>query len=778
MATLIQSGYLNTPINIDEILEYNRDGFDKTHLTLTIMAKDEVGASSEVVEEVPLYIIENLTKSGMSFSWDFRNFSKIDIRMELEIINEQREVVNRGKLFEEGFNYDIINITNTPPSMDYKEQYLYYRIRVYCPTENWDSYYPSRRGILFKLPKDYPELKQKTINGDIRYVYDWLMDNIDESQPIDPEYLKKLIDLICNPVNTKSFEITKNNKGTYLQTSSFDAYGEEASFGIHEPKLQFTMDEINHYIADKHILNSYVNGKKVFGRDNNTQLKLDGISRSYLKESDIPDNGTVELETFKSHLIDAEQYMCKYLLQTEKDTQDIYSIGVTIPSNRVGSYYDPRDFSIFVRFKNSNSWKRINPMRAKLSINYYDEERFSFNVVVKDNYVAKIGNEIMVVTNNVVDAMFYKTDAFNKLATYYQVPCYFVPVTHITDNGEVITEFMDDIKNIEVYVNGYRLVPNEDFALINILLHTQIPSILLFKDMTHFGSKIEVVYYDHMDNTYFFFSELPEREDGRAVVTIQEGSPPFIEGTFTVFANNKKLTSEQYEIINSRSIILKNIGTRKNIMIKFQHEDDKLLRRFLSLYEANPSIEDLTAKSMGQVNYVNNYITTHTTFPIYETDEDYYIGLKYIYQLDSKYNYFEQMYDKIKADIAIDLDANNTNLFTNLKENPVALDRKPDSLPLYFNHDISVNCNRSFNVHRFEDNVALFNPGRSYLIYATVDRYFDKEMDCDLDCNDTDKVEFLTYLNENIPLILPYLNNNILIDCNKAYDKADYKGLK
>ena len=778
MATLIQSSYLNTPINIDEILEYNRDGFDRTHLTINIAAKDEIGASGETTEEIPLYMIQNLVKSDNTFTWDFVNFSKVNIRMEVEIIDKKRNIVNSGTIIEKGFNYDITQLSDMLPFKEYKGNQYYYRLRVSCPDEGWDSYYPSRQGILFQLTKDYPELKEKTINGDIRYAYDWLMDNIDESQPIDPEYLKKLINLICNPVNNKNFHITSGTKGVYLRTGNFDSYGEESSFGINEQKMQFTVDDINHYIADTHLLNSYINGKKVFRRDNNTQMKLDGISRAFLKKSDIPDNGTVELETFKSHLINAEQYMCKYLLQTDEDVNKIYTSGVDIPNNNIGSYHDSRDFSIYVRFKNSNSWKRINSLRTKLTINFSNDKKFSFNVLAKDNYVAKIGNEIMVVSNNVIDAMFYKTDAFNKLANYYQVPCYFVPISHVTENGEVITEFMDDIKDTEVYVNGYRLTPNQDFALINIFLHTQIPSILLFQDMTFFNSKIEVVYHDYMDNTYFFFSELPDREDGRAVVTLQDGSPPLIEGTFTIFANNKKLTSEQYNIINSKSLILKDVETRKNVMICFQHEKDALLERFLGLYMTNPPAEDLEAQSIGQDVYINGYINSHETEVITETDEDYYVGLKYVYQLDEKYNYFEQMYDMIKDNIAIDLDANNSALFTNLKENPVALDKKPDSLPLYFNHDISVNCNRSFNVHRFEDNVALFNPGRSYLIFATVDRYFDKELDCDFDCNVEDSVEFLTYLNENIPLILPYLNNNILIDCNQAYDKANYKGLK
>jgi hypothetical protein len=783
MATLIQSGFLDAPINIDEILEYNRDGFDKTHLTLTILAKDEVGASNEVEERVPLYIVGNLAMSGngTEFTWDFRNFSKVNIRMEIEIINSKREVINRGKTFEKGFNYDTINLSDKLTFIEYPDDQYYYRIRVFCPSEGWDSYYPTREGILFQLDRDWKQLREKTINGDIRYVHKWLMDNPEIQNPIgliDPGYVKKLIDLMCNPVNNKVYKLTSGTRGKYTVAKKFDSYSEENSFGLHDTKMEFTIDDEENFIANRHQLNAYVDGKKVFWRDNNTQQKLDGISRSFLKEGDISDNAKVELETVAKYLIDAERFMVKYLLQTEEDVQKIYTTGIEIPCNELGSYYTPRDFSIYVRFKNSNSWKRVNPIRTKLAINFLGEDKFSFTVLVKDNYIPKIGNEIMIVHNEVVNAMFYKTDAFNKMANYYQVPCYFVPVSHVTSNGEVITEFMDEIKNIEVFVNGYRLVPNVDFALINILLHTQIPSILLFKDMTHFGSKIEVIYHDHRDNTYFFFSQIADRADGRAVITLQDEDPPFIRGTFTIFANNKKLSDDQFDVINSRSIILKDTGTRKNIMIKFHHNEDELLIRLLEILRINPPFEDFRAKQIGQDVYVNDWIASNETYPVTESDEDYYVGLKYIYQLDERYNYFEQMYDMIKDNIVIDLDANNTNLFTNLKVNPVALDQLPNKLPMYFNHDVSVNMNRSYNEHRYEDNVALFNPGRSYLIHATVDRHFDKEMDCDFDCNVEDSVEFLTYLNENIPLILPYLNNNILIDCNEPYDKANYKGLK
>jgi hypothetical protein len=777
MGVLINSKYLDTPINIDEILSYNKDGFDKSRIYLTVTAKDELGASKEIQEEIKLYFIQNLVKNGNDFSWNFRNFSKVNIRMQIEIIDEKRNVINRGKVFEKGFNYDFINIQDTLPFKEYKDNHYYYRIRVFSLDEGWDEYFPSRRGILFNLEKDYKELKQKTINGDIRYINDWLMDKLTDETIIEPEYVKKLINLITNPVNNKVFKINNKTSGKYNTTSNFDSYGEENNFGIHDEKLHFTIDDVNNYIADKHHLNAYIDGKKVFHRDTKTQQKLDGISHSYLKKSDVKDGSIVELETFKSHLIDSESFMCKYLLQTQDDVEKLYTTGIEIKSNNIGSYHNENDFSVFVRFKNSNSWKRVNPIRTKLKINFKNDKKFSFTIIIKDNYVPKIGNEIMIVSNNVIDTMFYKTDAFNVLANYYQVPCYFVPVSHITENGEVITEFMDEVKNIEVYVNGYRLIPNVDFSLINVLLHTQIPTIILFKDMVHFGSKIEIVYHDHMDNTYFFFNQLPDRTDGRAVVTLPENSPPFIEGTFTIFANNKKLNYTQYDIINSRSLILKNVKTRKNIMIKFHYEENDLLKRLLELYKNYPPYEDIRAKNIGQDKFIDEYISKNPTQVINEEDKDYYVGLKYVYQLNDKYKYLEQIYEMIKNNISPNLDASNNNLFTNLKENPVIMDYM-EKLPLYFNHHINVNCNRSYNVNRFEDNVALFNPGRSYLIHTTVDRFFDKELDCDFDCNKEDTVEFLTYLNENIPLILPYLNNNILIDCNDSYSKDNYKGLK
>jgi hypothetical protein len=778
MSTIYQSNFLDTPINLDELLQYNKDGFEKTHLVLKITARDEQGAETEKEEEIPLFMIAGLAKSGNNFTWKFKSYSKIPINMQIEIINEARDVIVRGQEFTKGFTVNEYTFNDKLPNIEYKDDQYYYRLRVWVPIEAVDEYLPTRRGVLFELEKPYRSLKETTIDGDIRFIHKFLMDRLENVTLVDPNYVKKLINIICNPVNNKVFKLTSGTKGRYLRTIRHDPYGEEASFGINDDKVQFTVDDANRFISDKHMLNSYINGKRVFRRDNNTQIKNDGISRSYLKDGDVPDNANVELESMRSHLIDSERLIVKHLIQTEEEVQQLYSEGITMRASNIGSYLSHRDLSVYVRFKNSNSWKRVNPVRTKIGVNFSNNKRFSVTVRIKDSFIPKIGNELMVVSNNITDAMYFKTDAFNQLANYYQVPCYFVPVTHVTESGEVITEFMSDIENTEVYVNGYRLVPNEDFALINVMLHGQIPSMLLFKDMTHFGSKIEVVYLDHRKNTYFFISELENRTDKRGIITLKHDSPPFIEGTFTIFANNKKLNSSQYQIINSRSIVLKgSVATRKNFMIKFHHDNDELLIRLLELYKANPPLEDRQAQSIGQWNFVENWLKKNSTEVLADTDKDSYVGLKYVYQLNEKYNYFEQMYDMIKGGIAPDLDANNNNLFTDLKESPVIMDFLK-KLPLYFNHDISVNCNRSFNEHRWEDNVALFNPGRAYLIHTTVDRHFDKLMDCDFDCNVLDSVEFLTYLNENIPLILPYLNNNILIDCNESQSKDNYKGLK
>ena len=777
MSIRFQSEFLNSPIDIDELLSYNTDGFDSTHLTLSITARDDNGATTEKDEEIPLFYIGELDKQKNQFSWNFKNYSKLEIYMQIEIIDNNGDIITRGEKFKKSLSITDTLFTDNLPSVTYKNDEYFYRLRVWCVDEAWDSYFPNRDGILFKIDKDYKELREITINGDIRYMNKFLMDKLTNKNYIDPSYIKKLINLICNPVNNRVFKLTTGTKGKYLLTNKFDAYGEEANFGVNGEKYQFTMKDINHFISDRHKLNAYVDGKKIFHRDNNSQNKLDGISRSYLKEGDIKDDSTIELETFRNPLIDYEEIKCTYIIQTKEDVENLYTKGITVKTDGIGKYFSHRDFSVYVRFKNSNSWKRVNPKRTKIIVNYFTEDRFSLEVIIKDNYIPKIGNEIMVVSNNITESMFFKTDAFNLMANYYQVPCYFVPVSHVTSNGEVVTEFMEDIENVEVFVNGYRLTPNDDFALINMQLHNQIPSMILFKDMTHFGSKIELTFRDYMKNSYFFFSEVPKREDNRAIITLQDDSYPLIDGTFTIYANNKKLNSTQYDIINSKSLILKNIGTRKNIMITFHYQEDDLLKRLIELYKKYPSKDDIKSKRIGQDKFIEEWLKTHSSEAIEETDQDKYIGLKYIYQLKDKYQYFEQLFNMIKNNIAPELDSNNNNLFTGLKESPVVMDYMK-KLPTYFNHDISVNCNRSYNERRFEDNISLFNPGRSYLINTKVDRQFIQDKDCDFDCNEIGSIEFLTYLNENLSLVLPYLNNNILIDCNEPYDKVNYKGLK
>ncbi|PTU25794.1 hypothetical protein DA469_21895 [Bacillus subtilis] len=299
MSIRFQSEFLNSPIDIDELLSYNTDGFDSTHLTLSITARDDNGATTEKDEEIPLFYIGELDKQKNQFSWNFKNYSKLEIYMQIEIINNNGDVITRGEKFKKSLSITDTLFTDNLPSVTYKNDEYFYRLRVWCVDEAWDSYFPNRDGILFKIDKDYKELREITINGDIRYMNKFLMDKLTNKNYIDPSYIKKLINLICNPVNNRVFKLTTGTKGKYLLTNKFDAYGEEANFGVNGEKYQFTMKDINHFISDRHKLNAYVDGKKIFHRDNNSQNKLDGISRSYLKEGDIKDDSTIELETFR-----------------------------------------------------------------------------------------------------------------------------------------------------------------------------------------------------------------------------------------------------------------------------------------------------------------------------------------------------------------------------------------------------------------------------------------------------------------------------------------------
>jgi len=779
MDTIKTTFFQNSPIDINEIVKYNNGGFDKTRINVLIKATDTNNNTTDKEQVVNLYDINTLVKdpTTMTFSWMFINYGKPTIDMQLEILDSKKNVLLQSDTLSRGYTNTPTNISTSVVPKNFKVKELYYRVKLLCNADNWEEYYPSRHGVLFTFASDSSQLKEKTIYGDIRNDYDFLLNYLKDGVNIDQTILENMIDILTNPVDDKTFTVTDVNKKKYLTSSQYTSYAEENNFGMHDSKLEFPMDELNNHISNKYKLNSYINGKRVFHTDMHQQQKNDGLGTSYLQDHDIPTNSTIELETNKDSLINEEEFSCKYLLQTDEDVKNLYGDGITLYSGKIGSYHIPRDFSIFVKFRNSNYWKRVNPIRSNTTVNFLNERKYSITVVIQDNYIPVIGNEIMVMSNNLINNMYFRINEFNSMCEYYQVPCYFVPVSHVNESGEIVTEFMNDITNTEVYVNGYRLIPDVDFTLINICLHPQIPSIFLFKDMAAFGSKIDIVYLDEIENTYYFTNKLEDRLDNLAVLKIPDTLPPLIKGTFTVFANNKKISSDKIIVANSKTLIFNGINTRKNFMIKYHFTNNDTLQYLLDAYKKITTYQDSQTTLLGEDTYLANLVAENGIQTVSDVDNDTYLGVRYIYQLSTAYSYIKELFSKIKLSINSDLDCNSQDLFNTIKEKVVSVDITKN-LPLYFNHNLHINCSRPYNEYRFEDNISIINPSRAYLLYKTADAHFDNNEDFDIDCNDTNVVEFLTYLNENIPIILPYVNNNILIDCNKTIKKENYIGLK
>lgn len=786
MALIKDTFFQNVPIEIRDKILYNNNGigFEKTNLEITINARDIHGRTAEKSKTIKLWLISNLIKMNniYEWKWDFINYSLVPINMQLEIIDENRQIIAQGKKITQAYNSIPITFRDKINYIPSRKDRIFYRIKLICYNEDWEYYYPSREGVLFQQLNPHQSIKEYTIDGDLRYEYDFMINKIKPTDIVSNDVLEKWIKKLVNPIDDKIYRVNTDEKEKYLLTSLYTAYGELNNFGLNGDKYRFPLKELDHYISKKYFLSAYIDGKKVYVTNRHTDQKLDGLATEYLLIDDIPDNTIVELESFSFDLIDEEHYSARRYIQSEQDMIDIYDKGITIPCDKIGRYHVPDDFILFVRFKNSNHWRRINPYRYKIRINYTNTNKaYSFQVTCLDTYVSKIGNELMIMNQYLLHRMYYKTEMYNKYCEYYQVPCYYVPVSHVGENGEIFTEFMSNVdnENVEVYVNGYRLYPLIDYTIVNMELHQQVPSIFLFKDTLNFGSKIEIVYLDELKNQYAFMNKLEDRQDGLAIWRLDNlGLPPLLQGTFTIFANNRKLNYSQYDIIDSKTLIFKNINTRRNFLLKFHYTDDPYLLQLYNKYKVAPKEKDIQVQLMGFERYISNYVSSHNILPVIDDLlADKYLGLKYIWQLNDIYDYFKEIYLRIvlQPESNIFFQCNNRDAFVNIKMNPILTVDSSKPLPTYFNHDIRINANRHWSIHNYEDNVSFFNPSRTYLAFQNSDHAFKNGENYRINCNNNEASIFDIYMNENIPLIIPYLNNDIEINCNKTVDIDDFK---
>lgn len=771
----IEKNFQPVPTVIDDVLKYGKKYLNNV-LIYNIKTIDSQGEETLITLTKKNFFIDNITKESNSFkfNWSFLNYSTNEITFCLEIIDDKYNLLYQSDYFVRGYQVPLkFYKVFIPLGYLNRNKKYYYRVRAFNNKEIYNYYFPNQRGNEILDIDKLKQLFEKNIDGGEAFIDNYIDKKINEGT-LSNDSIKYFLTLLTNPIDNSIIRVD-NNSENYVNNSIFSNYAENLNEILHGKKSKFSLKEDKHFKSNNYLTEMFIDGKKMFSTDYIAKEKFDGLVNSYINSDVINQDSVIELESYYHSIKDSEKILCKYLLKDENDIKDLYSKGINVYSKKIGSYHRESDLIVFVKFRNSNSWQRVNPFRTKLDIHYNKENSFYITVRIKDNYITKPGTELMIVSNNILKKVFFKIDALNKLSKDYQVPCYFIPYSFITDSGEFINDLSNDLENIDIFIDGYRLYNDVDYTVLNPIKHLQLPSMILFKDIVNFDSKIEIVHRNSAKNSIYFSNSLI-MNNNKSYIVLPDGYFPFIDKTFSVYINNRKVPEDCYRIINKKTLALENISSNKNILVKFYYEENnKLTEKLLQLYNQNENIEDKMLDLNGVQYCIDEWLKNNKQNDFKEKITENYIGLKYISQLSIYFKWLKTLYDSTKENKIIGFDANNDNLYQYPKKN--LLIKIKENLPTYFNHLIKLNANRDYSSNRMEDNISITNISRIFQIFNYVDTYLKEKPneDIPLDCNKDDSTIFDVFLNENVPIIVPYINNNILIDCNNTIDINNFE---
>lgn|GEM_PF-5217858 len=140
-----------TPLRFNISHVYNSATFEVAKLYLTIEALDEGNGLNSHTEDINLFEIQNLFKSGQEFYWSVRNYSKIPINMQLEILDSEGNPAGAGSVIKTGTQTIFREFRDILDIYSYDEGNYFYRVKITSDTANWVTYYPNINGFPFEI---------------------------------------------------------------------------------------------------------------------------------------------------------------------------------------------------------------------------------------------------------------------------------------------------------------------------------------------------------------------------------------------------------------------------------------------------------------------------------------------------------------------------------------------------------------------------------------------------------------------------------------------------
>ena len=504
-------------------------------------------------------------------------------------------------------DHDFLYFSDIPKDVEY--------INIIARYGDSDEY------IVDKLSLDSIELKHKLkqtgYNDEILLDFDRLFNRIYENKMIDDISF----DLICsllNGMSHKKFEsvndlskykldknITESANGTFVPLLS--------DMGSNHYAVNSAPDNVRY--RDHMRANIFVNGLKVPYKDVQNIFDMkDGVFTSYFRDKSISlntDKNIVDISMYSESLYSGEKEIYTIRLDRDPNIADkLRSIdGYDFYLPTFSDYLDISYIQVYFKFRHGVYWSRINDRNYEIYIKERTAEYTTFNLKVFNEVLLKLGGEIHICLNDLdkKNEYIFKDTATNEIKRYKN---YFIPLLTMNENGSIITYYTEKSENIEVFVGGHMLTPYVDYKILNLPLHLQVPTLVLFKNPIKNDKKIEIsiMKENFLDATVKDYTKksLSSSDTYNATLNVfeQDSFNPMLENVFDVYINGYKVPSKYNTDNRSFDMIQTAMGIPKENRIdyiRFYLEDNEITKFLITILSLK-LIKDKTLKEVSKKN--------------------------------------------------------------------------------------------------------------------------------------------------------------------------------
>lgn len=454
-------------------------------------------------------------------------------------------------------------------------------------------------------------ITQTGYNDEIMVDFDRLYNRLYENKIVD----EVSFDLMCSLLNSMSHKKFESiNWLEQYKLEKGEMYDRNGNF---VPVLSDTTS--NHYLTtskpknvryrDHYRANIFINGLKVPYKDVQNIFDLhDGIFSSYYRDREVSlnaDKNTVDITMYSESLILGEKELYTiYLDRYDNVIDKLLSVdGYDFYVPMFSDYLDSSYITVYVKFRHGVYWSRVNDKNYELLIKERGASYSTFNLKFHNQVLLKLGGEIHICVNDLdkKNEYIFKNTASNEVGRYKN---YYVPLVSLNENGSLYTYYLEQSEDIEVFVDGYMLTPYVDYQVVNLPLHLQVPTMVLFRYPIDFDKKIEIsimkeqyipAYVKDYQKKTVYDSVL---ENVTTNVYKQDSFRPMLSNVFDVYINGVKVPSKYNTDNRSFDMIetLKGIPVKNRIdYVRFYLEDNDFTRFLLTLFSLK-LIADETCK--------------------------------------------------------------------------------------------------------------------------------------------------------------------------------------